>query len=156
MLQILASRDGIYEVGVRASASEHEYVERLSAVNAGHGFWDTGWEVVSPVRSGRKAGLRGYLVRRDGLTVLAGDAELRPERGEPSSSDTTVEPHPGDAGAWSAGSPVELRHPKELRGVSPGFYVAFSEHPLIRNRNSSAKSERWCLTSQGSSFAGFR
>jgi hypothetical protein len=93
------------------------FVETLSAANEGSGCHESGWEVQT--------------VAEDHLTVRRGNLELwvRPE-------DYTV---PRDR-APEPGTSVGLRLPKELRGISPGYYMALSnqedkyddEQPLVR------------------------
>ena len=81
---------------------EMEFVERLSDANRGSGSWDGGWTRVG--KSGD-----AHLVERDGLRLLVRDGDRRDETNR---------------------HVVSVRFPKELRGMSPGYYMALSDQPL--------------------------
>jgi hypothetical protein len=95
-------------------AGRGPFVAGMSAANTGSGYWADGWTV-------RERGDDGTaVVERSGLklTVTSGDCSEPPEPGRV----------------------VSLRFPKELRSMSPGYYVACgdrlpadrSPHVLIR------------------------
>lgn len=81
-----------------------DFVEELSAANAGRGCWAAGWRV--DARSGHD-----LLLQRDGIRV----------RVKPNQAQTR--------GAVDAaiGAAAEVRLPKELAFASPGFYTAVSD-----------------------------
>ena len=85
------------------------FVERLSAANTGTGCWDAGWEV-------RIVESPNALVCKGGLSLLVERESCR---------------RPDD-GPIEAGTRVKLRLPRELLGISPGYYFALSdqEDPL--------------------------
>jgi hypothetical protein len=88
-------------------AARAAVIGRLSSANAGDGFWESGWTLVS-------AGPDEAVVSRDGLQL-----RVRPE-------DCPVpleaSPRPG---------PVRLRMPKEFLNLSPGFYMAAGDRELL-------------------------
>lgn len=89
---------------VRSSpAGRAPFIAGLSAANTGSGYWADGWRVRSRGDDGN------VVVARRGLelTVAGGDCSAPPE--------------PGRA--------VSLRFPKELRSMSPGYYVACGDRP---------------------------
>ena len=83
------------------------FIAALSSANAGTGSWDPGWEVV-----GRDDGQ--LVIRRDGLSLWINESEARA-----SASDETI---------------VSARLPKELRRLSPGFYMALGERGLALDK----------------------
>ena len=93
------------------------FVETLSAANEGSGCHESGWEIQT--------------VGEDHLVVRKGNLELwvRPED-YTAQKDRSSKP----------GACVVLRLPKELRGISPGYYMALSNQedtspdgqPLVR------------------------
>jgi hypothetical protein len=84
-------------------------VEALSLSNAGKGCWEPGWALV-----GREDG--EIVVARGGLVLRATPDECRGLPVQEVPSGAQVE--------------VELRYPKELLRVSPGFYTALAERPF--------------------------
>jgi len=80
------------------------FAERLSAANTGVGCWDAGWEV-STAEPGK------FLVCKNGLSLMVERELCRPP----------------DDGPIEAGARVRLRLPKELLGISPGYYFALSD-----------------------------
>lgn len=80
------------------------FVEALSEANTGGGCWEDGW-IVRAVTADEVA------VTHGGLTVRARPADCATADGAP--------PAPGLA--------VRLRFPKELLGISPGFYMALGD-----------------------------
>jgi Lanthionine synthetase C-like protein/HopA1 effector protein family len=90
-------------------AVQQEYVERLRAANAGRGHADLGWTTVGEFAQidstsvMRKGGLL-VVAKADQYRILSSDAESTDRR---------------------------LLMPKDLRGISPGFYTAVSDEPLL-------------------------
>jgi hypothetical protein len=85
------------------------FVEELSASNMGTGYWAEGWEV-------RISSQGQFLARREGL-------EFRVRAEDCSSAPTE---------STSLGTRLSLRFPKELLGISPGFYMATSDVEMPR------------------------
>src|SRR5262249_38576020 len=102
------------------------FVEALSAANCGNGCWEPGWEVAA-VRDAE------VIVRRDGLTLWVRPQDcLLPESGE-----------------ITPGCRVSLRFPKELLGISPGFYLVQGDQPLTRDPGETLVRFYWNLTPEG-------
>jgi HopA1 effector protein family len=100
---------------VRSSvASRGPFVADLSAANTGSGYWVDGWTVGAVGDGG------DLVVERRGLELTVGAA------------DCSEPPAPGRT--------VGIRFPKELRSMSPGYYVACGDrlpdedgrYPLVR------------------------
>jgi hypothetical protein len=94
----------------RALFGRMDFVEALSQANQGAGGWDTGWS------------LTGFeddvlVVTRSGLSLRAEKAKVKPLNGD----------------ALSEGAAVSVRFPNELLGVSPGFYMAVGDQPLVES-----------------------
>lgn len=85
------------------------FVRALSQANGGHGAWQSDWRVAPAEDGDDDADGTVRVVRPDGLTLLA-PAEAVAVEGEA-----------------AAGPSVRVRLPKELRGFSPGFYVALGD-----------------------------
>jgi HopA1 effector protein family len=85
-----------------AMRGEPDLVEALSAVNSGAGPWEGGWTLRT--EEGDAA-----VVESGGLALTAGPGEWR---------------RPG------AGDAVDVRYPKELLRLSPGFYMALGDVAL--------------------------
>jgi hypothetical protein len=81
-----------------------EFVRALSQANGGRGAWQDGWRIAAV-----EADEALLVVRADGLALVAPAAEVRAE---------------GDA---IAGATAAVLQPKELRGLSPGFYIALGD-----------------------------
>lgn len=86
-----------------------EFVEELSAANAGSGTRQAGWLVVE-VQDGDGVEVE-LAIKRDGLTLRAKLGEIV---------------YGGDV-LPSVGDTVELKLPKELPAISPGFYTVLSD-----------------------------
>ena len=100
---------GIATPAVKVSApyslsSMTPFVEALSKSNSGTGYWAEGWET-------RRSTKGKLLARRMGLEfcVLPDDCRSAPDE------------------SVSRKTPVSLHFPKELFGMSPGFYIAVSD-----------------------------
>jgi hypothetical protein len=81
------------------------FVETLSAANMGNGNWENDWEIRT-VTPGE------VVVQRAGLTLWVRPEDCFVPRG------SSMEP----------GTRLSLRFPKELLGISPGYYLALSNH----------------------------
>jgi HopA1 effector protein family len=75
------------------------FIESLSAANTGIGHWESGWEVVETT-------LRDVMARKNGLTVCTARENCLLPPGRPT----------------ECGLQLKLRFPKELFGISPGYY----------------------------------
>jgi hypothetical protein len=112
------------------------HVEALSKANSGSGYDEEGWEVYT-LNNSENDGCSGYNdsksknddARKSGLVVVSKDSgmQLFVQPHELS----TLEKHHSD---YSVGTKVALRLPKEMRGISPGFYMALSNTPFPKNR----------------------
>ena len=78
-----------------------EFVRALSQANGGRGAWEEGWRMIA-VEDDEEV----VVARADGLRLVATAAEVRLEPG---------------------GARAAVLQPKELRGLSPGFYVALGD-----------------------------
>jgi hypothetical protein len=98
--------------GVHSPPSAARFVENLSQANCGKGYWEDGWKVTA-TNSHR------LLVRRNGLELWALPDDCRAPLNGP----------------LSEGATVSVRFPKELRLISPGFYVAKSDVEMQRSKS---------------------
>jgi hypothetical protein len=85
-----------------AMRGDPDLLEALSAANSGGGPWEGGWTLSAE-------GGDGAVVENGGLALAA---------------------RPGEWRRPDAGSGVEVRYPKELLRLSPGFYMALADTPL--------------------------
>ena len=92
-----------------ASDDGGAFVRALSQANGGRGAWEGGWRLVEV---GADAALS--VMRPDGFVLVAPGEDVRAE-------DTVA------GGGLAQGAQVSVRVPKELRGFSPGFYVALGD-----------------------------
>jgi hypothetical protein len=100
----------VYCRGLAAPGTEQQltpgddgwFVERLSAANAGSGSWEPGWTA-----SGNDGDR--LVVARDGLSLWIDPRDAR-----------------------GSGEALSIRMPKELRRLSPGFYMALGDTSLVR------------------------
>jgi hypothetical protein len=88
------------ERDVAAAGDGGALMDALSQANSGRGAWQPGWQAAAT------GGGELVVVRPDGLALRAAAEDCR-----------------GD------GAALEVRLPKELRGVSPGRYVALGDTP---------------------------
>lgn len=102
------------------------FIDALSAANAGGGCWESGWEV-------RALAAEEVVVRRRGLDLWVRRADCRV---------------PGGA-ALAPGTQVDVRFPNELRGISPGFYMAVSDHGFDEGGVETIVRIYWNLTAAG-------
>jgi len=84
-----------------------DFVEDLSEANNGTGSWEPGWTC-------RRSDNSDFIVARDGLHLKVESKHVRQAHGLAISEHATV----------------DIRFPKEMRGVSPGFYMALSDRPF--------------------------
>lgn len=84
------------------------FVQELAAANHGHGPWHSGWTVEDNTAD-------PLLVRRDGLSLLV------PARRVRGHANGAAVPH----------EDVEVLMPKELLGMSPGYYMAVGDRDLL-------------------------
>jgi hypothetical protein len=99
------------------------FVEALSAANSGRGCWEDGWQVCE-IDHGK------VVVCKDGLKVWVCPTDcLVP-------SNSRIEP-----GTW-----LSLRCPKELLGISPGFYMALSDKSFLQREPGCLVRLYWNLT----------
>lgn len=98
-----AATPSLKEPSARAHASIGEFIEELSGSNCGSGYVAEGWRVASLPNN-------TLVAKRDGLAFRVQPNDCRPA-GE----------------LLDRSSCVGLCFPKELRGISPGFYMAVSE-----------------------------
>jgi hypothetical protein len=102
------------------------FTEALSEANAGHDTWEDNWEV-------RAITDEYIVVRREGLELRA-----HPE---------TCSPQPG--GSITLDARVQLHLPKERLYISPGFYLAVSDQPLVGADAQTLVRFYWNLTIEG-------
>jgi hypothetical protein len=95
--------------GIRPKRSEgwtefrdHAFVGALSAANSGTGPWDPGWRVT-------RLNVAHVSVMKGGLTLLVPSIACRST---------------GRAARLGVGADVMIRYPKDLLGMSPGYYLA--------------------------------
>ena len=131
------------------------HVEALSKANSGSGYDEEGWEVCV-LNNNRNDSCSDYDdnknktadvdCRKVGLVVVSKDSGMQ----------LFVQPHELSIqekhySHYTVGTKVALRLPKEMRGISPGFYMALSNTPFPKNRK---KEEQivifyWNLSPQG-------
>jgi hypothetical protein len=102
------------------------FVAQLAAANQGRGLAEPGW-VVQDAADGRLG------LRRGNLTLWAGPDDCWSADGR------TVAP----------GVPVTLRFPKDLLGLSPGYYLALGDAPLPDGRTQPIVRLYWNLIAGG-------
>lgn len=102
------------------------FVETLSAANKGSGCHESGWEI-------QTVGKDHLVVRRGNLALW-----VRPED-YTAPTDRALEP----------GSYVLLHVPKELRGVSPGYYMALSNQEDVYDEEQALVRLYWNLSAKG-------
>ena len=103
------------------------FVKDLSRSNSGKGHFEPGWEVLSSESSSiivRKEGLHLDVKNEDCIDHLMQDRHI------------------------TVGSRVSIRFPKELLGMSPGFYIALGNKPIEYNENKIVRIY-WNLVSEG-------
>ncbi len=130
------------------------FVWALSQANRGSGSREPGWTVAAH-EDGR------VVVERDGLRLWVRPQELHRDGGERAPHPEAVQPRaegaPGDCGecapppaAVQPGAQVGVRMPKELRRLSPGFYMALGDAELPSDASSAGIVRcYWSLRSEG-------
>ena len=102
------------------------FIDGLSTANAGEGYWDFGWEIVSAAQG-------EVSLSRAGLELRAKIEHCQIPNG------TLIEP----------GAQLSLRLPKELLSISPGFYMAVSNCSLNQDASQTLVRLYWNLTPEG-------
>lgn len=102
------------------------FVEELSAMNCGTGYWEDGWEV-----HGFKDG--EVIVHRRGLELWVRPKDSLLPRGD----------------SIATGQRLSLRFPKESLVISPGFYMAHGNEELTADRSQVIVRFYWNLTAVG-------
>jgi hypothetical protein len=102
------------------------FVEELSAANCGTGYWEDGWEVRA-VKHG------AVIVHRGGLELWVQPEDCHIPQGNP----------------IAAGLRLSLRFPKEMLGISPGFYMALGNEELTVDSSQGIVRLYWNLTPDG-------
>ncbi|MQA28217.1 MAG: hypothetical protein GEU82_00050 [Luteitalea sp.] len=111
--------------------SDAEFTAELSNANGGHGFWEAGWTVARIDGSTGEGGT--VVVSKAGLTLGVTRDQIRlAERSGP-----------------APGTELAIRLPKELFGISPGYYVATSDAPLDDDDRRSLVRFYWNLRPEG-------
>ena len=102
-----------------------EFIDELSSANRGAGYLAEGWQV-TPVPD------NGFIARRNGpaLSVQKGDRQT------------------ANGDFLDAAARVSLRFPKELLGISPGFYMAVSNVEMPDFENADVVRFYWNLRSE--------
>jgi HopA1 effector protein family len=111
----------------RLSVSKHDFEAALSAANCGRGFLDGGWQV-------RGIDQHGVMVAKDGLELTVTAAELTGTAG---------------AGVPAVGEQAAIRLPKELFGISPGFYMVCGDRSMEGGRSRRMVRLYWNLRADG-------
>lgn len=107
-------------------AGRTPFVEELSAANCGTGYWENGWEVRT-IRQGE------VIVQRGGLELWVRPKDCLIPQGN----------------SIAPGLPLSLRFPKELPGISPGFYMARGNKELTDDGSQDMMRLYWNLTADG-------
>src|SRR5579872_141107 len=102
------------------------FAAELSAVNCGTGYWEPDWKVRSVANS-------TIAVCRGGITIWLRQQECLAL----------------GTGGIVPGSIVSARFPKEFLGMSPGFYMALGNSPLLADRGQILIRIYWNLCSEG-------
>jgi hypothetical protein len=118
--------DGIGKSIVKGEG-DHEFIERLSAANAGSGTWEPGWSIVAIEPQGRVG------VKRD-VVCWVRDSQLR-------TSD----------GGIGIGLPCFVKIPKEIRHLVVGYYMAIGDISPVASSGDTERMVRvyWNLTEEG-------
>jgi hypothetical protein len=103
-----------------------QFSEALSAANSGLGSWESNWDV-------RSSTTDEVIVHRAGLTLW-----VRPEDCEAASG-----------GPVTPGVPVRLRLPKEMLGISPGYYMGLGNRGIDSEPLETTVRFYWNLCSRG-------
>jgi hypothetical protein len=117
----------IAEGPVAPAGNGGEFVRALSQANCGRGSWQAGWHVAAAAAAEESIAV----VRPDGLRLLAPADDCRVE------------------GAIRAGAAVDVRGPKELMALSPGFYHALADTPPRTGRTGDLVRMCWNIAAAG-------
>lgn len=99
-----AATPSLREANAPAQAKVSEFIDELSSANCGAGYLAEGWRVKSLPNN-------ELIARRKGLALRVQSSDCSTENGE----------------SIDRSSHVSLRFPKELLGISPGFYMAVGD-----------------------------
>jgi HopA1 effector protein family len=105
------------------------FVDRLSVANSGLGCWEGGWEVL-------ESDADKTVVRKAGLSLWARRADCMAPSGSAFERDTKV----------------RLRLPKELRSLSPGYYMALSDQGDVSSEVRQIIRIYWNLRAEGAAM----
>lgn len=112
--------------GNQFGTRDSSLVDSLSAANAGTGCRESGWVV-------QTSGQEVITVRRGGLQLwVAPEDCFLPE-----------------GGRFEVGRPVTLRLPKDLPGISPGYYMALSDQEDVTESSAPLVRMYWNLRADG-------
>lgn len=107
-----------------------EFIDALSAANCGNGYWEEGWRIASLPNN-------EFIARRNGLALRVQRDEWTAVTGE----------------LLDQASSASLRFPKELLGISPGFYMALGDVQLPRSEGKKRETDLvrfyWHLRPEG-------
>ncbi len=109
-----------------AYSSVGEFTDELSRSNCGAGYLAEGWEISSLANN-------ELVARRNGSAFRVQQTDCNPANGE------LLDP----------ASRVSLRFPKELLGISPGFYMAVSDVEMPDSGGADVVRFYWNLCSEG-------
>ena len=113
--------------------SDPWYVESLSKADSGRGNIDDGWKICALNNNGEDSCSGGddddEYDRKAGLVAVSKDSVLR-LFAQPQELSIPQQRH----SYLTVGMKVGLRIPNEMRGISPGFYMALSNTPFPRNK----------------------
>jgi hypothetical protein len=118
------------ELGSRTEPTAHavSLVEALSAANAGHARWESGWSLAQRMPDG------SVLARKGDLAHVFPPGEIAPA---------------GQGGAPVAGAPLHVLFARESRTQQPGFYVANGETPAPFGADSRMTRIYWHIAEEG-------
>jgi hypothetical protein len=94
----------VKEASAHAHQNVGEFIDELSSSNCGAGYLAEGWQIASRPNT-------ELIARRNGLALCV----------------QKVDCHSGNGDSLDPANRVSLRFPKELLGISPGFYMAVSD-----------------------------
>jgi Lanthionine synthetase C-like protein/HopA1 effector protein family len=94
----------VKEASAYAHQNVGEFIDELSSSNCGAGYLAEGWQIASQPNT-------ELIARRNGLALCVQKADC----------------HSGNGDSLDPANRVSLRFPKELLGISPGFYMAVSD-----------------------------
>ena len=118
------------------------FARRLSEANQGTGYWGGAWRVEA-------LSDEGAVVVGDGLELrVPAGRYRRPAGSQTTATDGHSRPARDEGGDVASGDTVKLRFPKEMLGVSPGFYMAMSNRELAADEAGAVRLY-WNVTPEG-------